>query len=437
MKTSLIIPIYNRPEYLAQCLDSLRSADLDDVGIVLINDHSSDKRTNDLFNTFHIDGAPIVKIYNSENVGVCRTIKKGLLVAKKLFDSEYYINLDSDAIVKPNFVSKLLALKEQFPDNIITGFNSRTKNKDGSDRHEVIKEERNYVIKKSVGGINFCFDSRQLQQVLNVLIKCWQNGGNWDHQLSIAQLADGNPMICVKPSVIQHIGVRSSMGHNHDAPDTAEDFDDLEKFDLPNVTLFILDTKNIEGAKHAVRQSTRGINFAEVINLSDIAINSKEDYSKFIIRDLVNYINTDFVLIIQSDGFVLNPEAWTNEFLQYDYIGAKWWFNDGLNVGNGGFSLRSKKLLQLTANDKNIVDTHPEDSVICRTYGNYLKSKGIKFAPENIADKFSIEGFAQRDKKYKGSFGYHGFEIDFSDRKDLQAIVPKKTQPNHRRNGRR
>ena len=35
------------------------------------------------------------------------------------------------------------------------------------------------------------------------------------------------------------------------------------------------------------------------------------------------------------------PEAWTDDFFNYDYIGATW--DDGV-VGNGGFSWRSRKL---------------------------------------------------------------------------------------------
>jgi len=60
-------------------------------------------------------------------------------------------------------------------------------------------------------------------------------------------------------------------------------------------------------------------------------------------------IDTQFTLVTQWDGYVINAEAWTEEFLDYDYIGARW-IGDVVkaagsppeyNVGNGGFSLRS------------------------------------------------------------------------------------------------
>jgi len=138
------------------------------------------------------------------------------------------------------------------------------------------------------------------------------------------------------------------------------------------------------------------------------SIQSKQDYSKFILKDLNRYIQTDFVLLIQYDGFVVNADAWFDEFLQYDYIGAKWhWYKDGLNVGNGGFSLRSKKLLEALSGDDVVPDSleYGEDSFICRTYRIYLETQyGIKYAPESVADKFSFE----RSEPYCRTFGFHG-----------------------------
>ena len=47
-------------------------------------------------------------------------------------------------------------------------------------------------------------------------------------------------------------------------------------------------------------------------------------YSKFMLQDLYKFVDTKFCLVIQSDGFVINPNLWTNQFLEYDYIGAPW-----------------------------------------------------------------------------------------------------------------
>jgi hypothetical protein len=144
-------------------------------------------------------------------------------------------------------------------------------------------------------------------------------------------------------------------------------------------------------------------------------IKSIEEYSYFIIKELNKYFSTSHCLIFQNDGWVVNPNAWTNEFLEYDYIGAPWYWlrniairsdhkeYNGNIVGNGGFSLRSKKLCDILANSKEIENTHPEDGQICTVYDKFLESKGIKFASEELAAKFSVENC----EIYSGQFGHH------------------------------
>jgi hypothetical protein len=131
-------------------------------------------------------------------------------------------------------------------------------------------------------------------------------------------------------------------------------------------------------------------------------IQSKEEYSHFIYNDLNNYIDTDFVILVQWDGFILNPQAWTDEFLDYDYVGAPW-AQHNHKVGNGGFSLRSKKLLTLTQK-LNLNPYHPEDDRLCFEHRELLeKTHGIKYAPKKVASQFAVENEA-----YYGSFGWHG-----------------------------
>jgi hypothetical protein len=195
------------------------------------------------------------------------------------------------------------------------------------------------------------------------------------------------------------------------------------KLNLKDITLFCLDTKEITKAIDAIEVCNYYANFYDikfvtnqkidyryVIYNKDLKISNRLDYTNFILNDLNNYIESKYVLIVQWDGFILNPKAWTDEFLQYDYIGAPWYhLNQKGIIGNGGFSLRSKFLLDLIPsclNNKNIKKHQHEDTYICKNCRKYLEMCGIKFAPTELADKFSVET--------KGSwidqFGFHGFE---------------------------
>lgn len=197
---------------------------------------------------------------------------------------------------------------------------------------------------------------------------------------------------------------------------------------LGDVTLVCIDCLYYEKSIQAINKSIENIQFREVLFFSDKIfhskdfhtieiekINSKQQYSEFVFKKLVNYINSDFVLIIQWDGFIINPNKWNNEFLKYDYIGAAWWYKDNFNVGNGGFSLRSKKLLKVLQKQE-FNDLHPEDDKICRKYRSQLEKLNIKFAPEMIATKFSFERNGKYNNFKADTFGFHG-------EKELKEII--------------
>lgn len=191
---------------------------------------------------------------------------------------------------------------------------------------------------------------------------------------------------------------------------------------LANITLCCVDTRNHTLAEAAIDRCTAEINFGEVLFFTNLAyahepqkagvkaialpdIKTSAEYSHFILKELINYIKTPHVLIVQWDGFIINASNWDDRFLLYDYIGAVWpQFGDSRNVGNGGFSLRSKRLMERLL-EPDIETHHPEDVCICRTNRSILENKySIKFAPEEIADNFS----AERKRITEKTFGIHG-----------------------------
>ncbi|MBI3633927.1 MAG: GNAT family N-acetyltransferase [Candidatus Vogelbacteria bacterium] len=207
---------------------------------------------------------------------------------------------------------------------------------------------------------------------------------------------------------------------------------------LPNVTLLGIDCVNAGRLSKALDISSERIEFAQVKLLTSLPVgdkrrveisplNSIEAFSEFCIRDLYKYVETDFVLLVQYDGFVINPESWEDNFLKYDYIGAPWlvdnWSIDNFDfpeklyghlvVGNGGFSLRSKKFLETSArlaDEGALKKYHPEDVALCVWFRHLVESEGIKFAPPEVAARFSVEG---DEHVYKKQFGFHGLQWEY------------------------
>lgn len=423
MRTTLIITSYNRPEYLKRCYESIAACELPyNLNIILVDDASTDEETLRLFREFYFPNVPITKITTEQNEGIRKRLLQACDIA--FGSSDIVINLDGDAIVKPHFINRLLELKEQHLDNIITGFNCKIGN-----RHPLISEHEGYSLKKYVGGINMCFDA---QQYTNYIRPALLKAGNWDHNACIAADKDRKPIVVAVPSLVQHIGVKSSMGHDNN-PDIADDFKLLS---LPDVTLFGIDAHDPKGILRSAEICQRDIEFGDVKIITERLFVGREGYSDFCINRMAEYVNTSHVLIIHADGYILNPSAWDNDWLQYDYIGATWWYKDNMNVGNGGFSLRSKKLLDMLS-VMGIEHTHPEDNVICRELRPILEQQGIKFAPEEVANRFSIEAYNTPDNKYNGQFGFHGYNVDLSEvapylqLKKVTAPINSRNRPVH------
>lgn len=210
---------------------------------------------------------------------------------------------------------------------------------------------------------------------------------------------------------------------------------------LSNVTLLGIDCVNVERLQAAMDVCQKNIQFGAVKLLTSLPTDDKhlvkiahigdvQEYSKFCAGELIKRVDTDYVLVVQYDGFILNPDSWTDEFLKYDYIGAPWlvadWsvrdFNFPINllgtkvVGNGGFSLRSKKFLEVSAKlvgEGKIPQIHPEDVSLCVWHKDLLDTEGISIAPPELAQRFSIEG---NDDIYEKQFGFHGLSWTDIDR---------------------
>lgn len=189
------------------------------------------------------------------------------------------------------------------------------------------------------------------------------------------------------------------------------------------------------------------INSVSIVSNKEISINSNYnlfkiqdgfnllDYCDFCIKGMNSVVDTEFVLINQYDGIATNPSAWTDEFLDYDYVGSlshvdhppvqaslksSGFYEDRKDTNwftcGGGLSLRSKKLLTILAKDDKIKTINykdgydipfiSEDLVITLINRQYLeKEHGIRFAPVELGMKFCAEVATG----YTNALGFHGW----------------------------
>ena len=192
---------------------------------------------------------------------------------------------------------------------------------------------------------------------------------------------------------------------------------------LPQVTLCCVDsTARLPWALEAMQRCLDAVEFGDAFLCTDAAslaghalphgvrwveieaLRSIEAYSEYMLKSLSPQVRTSHVLVVQWDGFVLQPGAWDDAFLSYDYIGAPWpHIAEPCSVGNGGFSLRSARLLA-ALRELPLVPGESEDISICITHRAALEARGMRFAPPPLARRFAVEDGELDDRV----FGFHG-----------------------------
>jgi hypothetical protein len=180
----------------------------------------------------------------------------------------------------------------------------------------------------------------------------------------------------------------------------------MSRLHLPEVGLILFNGTGDKDGAALLAFLTSKIRFADVLHLSPVKPCSGHagdwvaipnmDYDeamRFQTSILGWFCRTSFQMSIEMDGFPVHPENWSDEFLQFDYIGAPWppevVPDQGSRVGNGGCSMRSRRFIE----GLRVAPAHPQncpgdvywchDPEVRKACGNY--------APIETAIRFSFE----------------------------------------------
>ncbi|MEW6169945.1 MAG: glycosyltransferase [Candidatus Omnitrophota bacterium] len=129
-KISVIIPTYNRENYLREAIDSVLEQTYQDFEIIIVDDGSSDN-TKDLVASYILRYKQKIRYFYQKNKGQSAAINIGIRES----NGEYIAFLDSDDIWLPQKIEKYLQLFEENPEiSLIAG------------RMQVIDGQGNYKI---------------------------------------------------------------------------------------------------------------------------------------------------------------------------------------------------------------------------------------------------------------------------------------------------
>ena len=203
---------------------------------------------------------------------------------------------------------------------------------------------------------------------------------------------------------------------------------------LPDVTLVAIDgTPDSERTALSLADASSRVSFARVLLLSPslppaglpdgcewipIRPLTLKGYNQFCLAELHRHISTTHCLTVQGDSRIVNAAAWEDAWLAHDYIGAPWkpgHSGTEYRVGNSGFCLRSRALLEATAALPNEwmvwrgkrKETCRDDVITCVMYRPQLEAQGLRFAPVEVAARFAFESPTPEAPALADQFGTH------------------------------
>lgn len=199
-----------------------------------------------------------------------------------------------------------------------------------------------------------------------------------------------------------------------------------QKLLLPQVTLVAMTSVNVTATIKAMEYSMKGIEFGDAVLITHkkpwnlpkkiryshtSKLTNIDDFNYKMVYELGDHIKTDYALIVHADGFVVHPEMWRDEFLDYDYIGAPWplpqegdtttyrdIYGNICRVGNSA-GIRSKRLMDFPKKANVPWEGEfafgkmwfYEDGFICCKIRHLLEAEGMRIAPLEVAKYYSHE----------------------------------------------
>jgi glycosyltransferase involved in cell wall biosynthesis len=141
--------VFNGEEYLAYALESILSQTYQNFEFIIIDDKSTDG-TSVILKRYAEKDKRIVLIKNSENIGLARSLNKGIDLAK----GEYIARMDSDDISMPDRFEKQLKYLDNKPEIWVVGGNSKFIDRHGNILRDQIHPQDPHLLR---WNILFCY----------------------------------------------------------------------------------------------------------------------------------------------------------------------------------------------------------------------------------------------------------------------------------------
>lgn len=114
MKITVLMSVHNGEKYLKEAIESILNQTFKDFEFLIVNDGSTDSSKEIIFS---YNDPRIVYVENETNIGLTKSLNKGLKLAK----GEYIARMDADDISLPERLEEQVEFMDQHPDIGICG----------------------------------------------------------------------------------------------------------------------------------------------------------------------------------------------------------------------------------------------------------------------------------------------------------------------------
>lgn len=114
-KVSIIIPNYNAEAYIERCLNSILNQNYSNIEIIIIDDGSTDNSWQKIL--WYANQNKVIKAIRQENMNASIARNKGIEIAT----GEYLFFLDSDDILYPDSLTKMVECMEKDQSDMVIG----------------------------------------------------------------------------------------------------------------------------------------------------------------------------------------------------------------------------------------------------------------------------------------------------------------------------
>lgn len=167
---SIIIPVYNKANYISKLLDEIVNQSVEDYEVILVDDKSTDESVS-VIKQYIADKPRFRLLINEENHGPSYSRNRGIEAA----NGEYILFVDSDDKLESVYLSRLDdVVTEKKPDLVIFSFSEDYLDENGRVSHHLLRtiETSEYKLKYSDKGLDM---SEEADAFKNMIISLEEN----------------------------------------------------------------------------------------------------------------------------------------------------------------------------------------------------------------------------------------------------------------------